>query len=218
MKNIILAGVAVLALAGTSVVYAQRHDQEYSRGSWWQRMHMTPEDRLAFLDARIAAVKAGLKLTAEQEKSWPAIESAVRDFAKTRIENANAKAPAAPDAKPADGKAPAAADANPDQPDDPVARLRQRAEHMAATAAALKRIADAADPLYKTLDEGQKRRLAFLTKMGGEHRFESWRERFGFSHHDGDRDEGRGFDRDRGFDHGRGHGGRDSMDDGSGRL
>lgn len=221
MKNIILAGVAVLAIAGTSVVYAQRHDQEYGHGSWWQRMHMTPEDRLAFLDARIAAVKAGLKLTPEQEKSWPAIESAVRDFAKARIENANAKAPAAADAKPADGKPPAAADASKaDQPeqDDPVARLRQRAEHMAATAAALKRIADAADPLYKTLDEGQKRRLAFLTKMGGEHRFESWRERLGLSHHDGDRDEGRGFDRgsDRGFDHGRGHGGRD--DDGTGRL
>ena len=31
---------------------------------------------------------------------------------------------------------------------------------MAASAAALKKIADAADPLYKTLDEGQKRRLA----------------------------------------------------------
>ena len=33
----------------------------------------------------------------------------------------------------------------------------------------MKKIADAADPLYKTLDDGQKRRLAMLTHM--EHRF-----------------------------------------------
>ena len=37
---------------------------------------------------------------------------------------------------------------------------------MAATAAAMKRIAEAADPLYKTLDDGQKRRLAILTRYG----------------------------------------------------
>jgi hypothetical protein len=193
MKNIFLAGVAVVALAGTSVVYAQRHDD---RGSWWQRMHMSPEDRLAFVDARIAAVKAGLKLTPDQEKTWPAIESAVRDFAKQRIENANASM-----AKPEPAQ------------DDPVARLRARADKMAATAAGLKRIADAADPLYKTLDEGQKRRLAFLTHMGVERRFESWRERFGLSH---DRDGDRG-DRDREYDHGHHHG-SDRDDDGTGRL
>ena len=31
----------------------------------------------------------------------------------------------------------------------------------------MKKIADAADPLYKTLDDGQKRRLAILTHMEG---------------------------------------------------
>jgi hypothetical protein len=81
---------------------------------------------------------------------------------------------------------------------------------MAATAAAMKKIADAADPLYKTLDDGQKRRLAMLTHR--EHRFggEDWRRR-GFERGmDGDRD--RGQDRDRGHDRdngpGRDHGGR----------
>ena len=55
-------------------------------------------------------------------------------------------------------------------------RLRDRAENMAATAGAMKKIAEAADPLYKTLDDGQKRRLAVLTRMdrgfGGR---EGWR-------------------------------------------
>jgi hypothetical protein len=67
---------------------------------------------------------------------------------------------------------------------------------MAASAAAMKKIADAADPLYKTLDDGQKRRLAFLTHMG--HRFgggEGWRNRFERDHDDGGGD--RGYDRNR---------------------
>ncbi|RRC07953.1 hypothetical protein EIA17_25575, partial [Escherichia coli] len=53
------------------------------------------------------------------------------------------------------------------RPDDPVTRLRERADNMAATATSLKKIADAADPLYKTLDDNQKRRLTMLTHMEG---------------------------------------------------
>jgi hypothetical protein len=79
-------------------------------------------------------------------------------------------------------------------PDDPVARLRERADNMTASAAALKKIADAADPLYKTLDEGQKRRLAMLTHHGRFGGGEGWRHRWmerGMGH-DGDNDGGRG--------------------------
>src|SRR5580704_1756601 len=46
----------------------------------------SPEDRAAFLDAGIAALKAGLELTAEQEKNWAPLESAMRDLAKQRAE------------------------------------------------------------------------------------------------------------------------------------
>ena len=78
----------------------------------------------------------------------------MRDFAKLRIDRANARMKAR--------RTPTATR----KPDDPVARLRDRADTMAATAAAMKKIADAADPLYKTLDDGQKRRLAVLTHHG----------------------------------------------------
>ena len=121
---------------------------------------MNPEDRAAYADARIAAVHAGLKLTADQEKLWPPVEAAVREFAKLRIDRANARMNAPQD------------DSSQQKPDDPVARLRDRADNMAATAAAMKKIAEAADPLYKTLDDGQKRRLAVLTRFGGR---EGWR-------------------------------------------
>ena len=124
---------------------------------------MNPEDRAAFADARIAAVHAGLKLTADQEKLWPPVEAAVRDFAKLRIDRANARMNAPQD------------DSSQQKPDDPVARLRERADNMATSAAAMKKIADAADPLYKTLDDGQKRRLAVLTHMGRFGGGEGWR-------------------------------------------
>src|SRR6476659_10362869 len=44
------------------------------------------ENISAFTDARIAALKAGLRLTPDQEKNWPAFESAVRDMAKARAQ------------------------------------------------------------------------------------------------------------------------------------
>src|SRR5881227_110524 len=147
MKKVLLAGTAALVLAGSTAVYAQH------RPWFHHHMPMSAEDRAAFADARIAAVHAGLKLSAEQEKLWPPVEAAVREFAKLRIDRANARMNA-----PRDGDA--------QKPDDPVTRLREHADTMAASAAAMKKIADAADPLYKTLDDGQKRRLAVLTGMG----------------------------------------------------
>ena len=169
LRKFTIAAVAALALAGTTAVYAQYRP--------WFREHMqhmrfTPEDRAAFADARIAAIHAGLKLTPDQEKLWPPVESAVREFAKMRIDRANARMKAEADDQQRDQA----------KEDDPITRLRERADNMAATSAALKKIADAADPLYKTLDEGQKRRLSVLThdgRFGG--RFgggEGWRHRW----------------------------------------
>ena len=89
---------------------------------------------------------------------------------------------------------------SPQKPDDPVTRLRERADNMATSAAAMKKIADAADPLYKTLDDGQKRRLAVLTGMDRfRDRGERWRERR-MERFERDRDDGgreRGYDRNR---------------------
>ncbi len=173
MKKFAIAGIAALAIAGSTAVYAQHRPWFHEH---MQHMRMSPEDRAAFTDARIAAVKAGLKLTPDQEKLWPPVEAAVRDLAKLRIDRANARMNAGRDDSQEAQK-----------PEDPVARLRERADTMATTAAAMKKIADAADPLYKSLDDGQKRRLAILTHMGG--RFGG-----GWRHHGFER----GMDRDDG--------------------
>ena len=183
MRKFTIAAVAVLAIAGSTAVYAQHRHWSHSH------MRMNPEDRAAFADARIAAVHAGLKLNADQEKLWPAVETAVREFSKLRIDRANARMDARQ------------GDSSQQKPDDPVTRLRERADNMATSATAMKKIADAADPLYKTLDDGQKRRLAVLTGMdrrfGG--RGEGWRERR-MERFERDRDDGgreRGYDRNR---------------------
>jgi LTXXQ motif family protein len=182
MKKVLLAGIAALAIAGSTVVYAQH------RPWFHEHMRMSPEDRAAFADARIAAVHAGLKLTPDQEKLWPPVETAVREFAKLRIDRANARMKAESDQQ------------DQQKVDDPVARLRERADNMAASAAAMKKIADAADPLYKTLDDGQKRRLALLTHHGGHFGAGGWRHRWferGMDRDDGgpDRDGDRGGER-----------------------
>ena len=181
MRKFAIAGIAALAIAGSTAVYAQHRHWSH------EHMRMNPADRAALADARIAAVHAGLKLNADQEKLWPPVEAAVREFAKLRIDRANARMDAqkndSPDAQ---------------KPDDPVTRLRDRADTMASTAAAMKKIADAADPLYKTLDEGQKRRLAILTRMDGRFGEGGWRRHGmdrGMGRDDGGRD--RGNDRNR---------------------
>ena len=195
MKNFAIAGIAALAIAGSTAVYAQHRPWFHEH---MRHMQLSPEDRAAFTDARIAAVHAGLKLNADQEKLWAPVETAVRDFAKLRFERANARMEARRNESQDQQK-----------PNDPVTRLRERADNMANSAAALKKIADASDPLYKTLDDGQKRRLAILTHMEG-------RLGRGWRHHDfehgmmdGDRDHGH--DRHDGRDDGGGRGGPERL-------
>jgi zinc resistance-associated protein len=101
------------------------------------------QDRAAFLDARIAALHAGLQLTPDQEKLWPAVETAFRDTAKMIAEQRQ-KLRDEP------------------RPSDPVAWLRRISDNTTARGETLKKLADAAAPLYATLSDEQKRRLPVL--------------------------------------------------------
>ena len=74
----VAAALAFAPFVGGTFAVADDSAQQHARFS--------PEDRAAFLDARIAALKAGLELNAEQEKNWPPLESAMRDLAKQRAE------------------------------------------------------------------------------------------------------------------------------------
>src|SRR5271169_5023311 len=143
LSAVAVAAVLALApLAGGTYAAADDSGQQHSRFS--------PEDRAAFLDARIAALKAGLELSAEQEKNWGPLESAMRDLAKQRAERFAAWR--------------ARRDDNQDGDDEisPVDRLARASERLSARAADLQKLAAAAKPLYDSLDDGQKRRFAVL--------------------------------------------------------
>jgi zinc resistance-associated protein len=144
MWKAVLAGSTALAIAGATLAYGQKGPGERDFAPRWRP---SAEDISAFGDARIAALHAGLKLTAEQEKNWPAVESALRDLAKQRSERFAARASA-------------------DHPKDPVERLALRADALTQRGAALKKLADAAGPLYKSLDEAQKHRFIVLARLG----------------------------------------------------
>jgi hypothetical protein len=163
MLKTVLAGTTALVIAGATLAYAQQGPVEINRAHHWRP---TAEDISAFGDARIAALHAGLKLTADQEKNWPALETALRDLAKQRSERFAARASA-------------------DRPADPVARLSLRADMMQQRGEALKKVADAAAPLYKSLDDAQKHRFVMLARLNGP--------QFGGWHH-GHRGHGRGMD------------------------
>ena len=71
MWKSVLAGTTALAIAGSSLVYAQKSSDDFQRAERWRP---GAADIAAFGDARIAALHAGLKLTADQEKLWPPVE------------------------------------------------------------------------------------------------------------------------------------------------
>src|SRR5690348_12688052 len=96
MWKSVLAGTTALVIAGSSLVYAQQREGRADPG----RGQTNVEDMRAFAEARLAALKAGLMLTPEQERNWPAFEEAARELAKQRLDRRNAFASARRDGQP----------------------------------------------------------------------------------------------------------------------
>jgi len=182
----VIAATALIALASSSLAYAQYGGGEQRSGGGEpqvvQRHRFSAADVSAFADARIAALKAGLELTSDQAKNWSPFEQAVRDLVQLRIQRIEAMQ------NNADQKQPAPT---------PFDRLSRRADAMAKRSAALKKIADAGAPLYQSLNDEQKNRFVVLARMLRPHhhmeRFgqgygrgaEGWREHGGMQDNDG---------------------------------
>ena len=122
-------------------------------------------DHEAILDARLAGLKAGLKLTADQEKLWPPFEAAIRDAAKMRMNAMMDRIEAMHEMR----QSLAAG-----QTVSPIDRLDTMAERLTERGAAVKKIADAGKPLYASLNDSQKRLFGLLGRgmfmMGPGHR------------------------------------------------
>src|ERR1700678_800839 len=143
MRKLVLTSLTAVALAGSAFAYnafAAPGDAPDA-----PRMHDMAD--LGFmLDAKLAGMKAALKLTPDQEKSWAPFESAVRDAAKARREAMHEMRERMHD----------------DERPSPIERLNQMSDHLAKASSELKLVADAAKPLYDGLDETQKRHFGPL--------------------------------------------------------
>jgi hypothetical protein len=103
------------------------------------------------VDARIAFLKAGLRLTVDQEKNWPGLQIVLHDYGieQFKAPMENPERPRRRDREDQDRS---------ERPND-IAMLREMADSLTAQGASLKKLADAAEPLYASLDDRQKRDL-----------------------------------------------------------
>ncbi len=156
-KRFMIVAAAILLAPGfgaglaNAAPAAPQQEDEHSRFS--------EEDRAAFTDAKIAGLKAGLKLTPAQEKNWPAVEAAIRDNAKARAARwaewrENAKEP--------EGQR------------NVIEMLQRHAKMLETCAGELSKLSNAAKPLYDSLDDSQKRRFGMLLHAIGKHHGDHW--------------------------------------------
>jgi hypothetical protein len=150
-KHILVAAAAgLLALPSLSSSLLAAPPSEPFEDSGSHHQQFSPEDFAAFTDARIAALKAGLKLTPAQEKNWPALETALREQAKARA------------ARIAQWREKAK---EPQEHRSVIEGLQQRAKRLSERSTEMEKLADAAKPLYDSLDDAQKHRFMPLLHM-----------------------------------------------------
>jgi LTXXQ motif family protein len=148
MKTI-AAGLAALFFAASPLAHAQTVAVVVAA----ERPSQADLDALT--DARVNIVKTTLQLTPDQERYWPAIESAIRQRAKDRQQRLQGLA------ERTEGRA-QSGPVNTIQNRDPVDFLHRRAEALTQRAVDINKLADAWQPLMQTLTPDQKRRMAAL--------------------------------------------------------
>jgi hypothetical protein len=147
MLKSITVGVAAIFVGASSLAHAQSPSAGAAE-------RVSAADFGALTDARIAIVKATLQLTSDQERYWPAIEDAIRLRAKDRQGRIASAERTVGERR-----------ANPIEAvrdRDPIDFIHRRADALNQRAADLKKLADAWQPLYQTLNPEQKRRMGYL--------------------------------------------------------
>ena len=190
-----LLTLALVATTALAAVPASARDRDYRDR---ETFVVTPNQVVDMADARIAQLKADLRLNPDQDKNWGSLQNALHAMAQRRADRmtklreqrsaaatetapgTTAPGPTAapanldPNAPPADMRDREARDrdardrdtrdrADRDSRDraapDMVAEMRRQADAMTDRAEDYRKFADAAVPLYGSLDEGQKRRF-----------------------------------------------------------
>lgn len=144
-KIFVAALTAVLAFSGARAATADETPAQTAQGE---------QDRATLAEARIAALKAGLKLTAAQQKDWDSLESVLRQVIAER------EARKASFVDQAIGFR---------SHDDVIGAMKLNAGDLVARGAELSKVADAAAPLFASLDAEQKHSFALLLRSFAPH-------------------------------------------------
>jgi hypothetical protein len=142
MKRTLLCALTAIAVSVSSFAQTAAVDQP-AEAAHKERMQHWAADHETMMDARLGGMKAALKLTPEQNPLWEAFENAVRGGAKSRMDDMRQTME------------------NRERMSS-VERMDATAGHMARRADELKTIAQAAKPLYGSLDDTQKRKYELL--------------------------------------------------------
>jgi LTXXQ motif family protein len=146
MSKLTVAGLTALFIAGVSPAYAQAPATQQPATTGVGIGTPSEDDLKAFNDRRIEVVKFALQLKPDQEKYWAAVEDAIRARGEMRRKRL----------------AQLASLANDPQDRSIVDLMRMRADSLTERGASLKKLADAWQPLYASLDDRQKLRLRLL--------------------------------------------------------
>ena len=147
MPNRLILGLTALFIAASSLAYAQAPAAA--------KQLLSATELKGLTDRRIEVIKTVLALTSDQEKYWPAVESAIRARAedrKARLAKIGETVGKRADESPVEVM----------RNRDPIAFLQRRSEALAQRSADLDKLAEAWQPLYKTLSPEQRQRMAAL--------------------------------------------------------
>jgi hypothetical protein len=112
-------------------------------------------------DERIDLIKAALQLTPDQQKLWPPVEQAIRARGETRVARLKELKDLTTGSVAKDASA-ASATGKEDRRNF-VEIMEERSENLIKRGENLKSLAAAWQPLYQTLNQSQKRRMALLS-------------------------------------------------------
>ena len=137
-----IVGAIALTMGSGSFARAETLGAPQDRAQ--QQVQSAPYSGALIKEAHIARLRSALNLTPSQQPYWLPVEAALRKLAR--------------------------AQAMEDSPAGMVQRMSHKAQTLAGTAVQLRRLASAAAPLIRVLDESQKRNaMSFASSAGFGH-------------------------------------------------
>jgi len=137
-----IAAISAFALPAVAATANEPNEQQ-----GMERMQHWAAAREMILDAKLAGMKAVLKLNPDQEKLWGPFQTAVEDSSKARNEDIEKMMEMR------------------NQNETPVTILDTWSDELSKVAADMKKVSETAKPLYDSLDDTQKHNFEVVGRM-----------------------------------------------------